>query len=197
MIEKGIGKMEANSENEKNTNTLNIIGSKTDYNEIIKSICQGYKESPENLLELIKFKSQFYKYSFNNTILIYEQNPNASFVQSFTKWKEMNQKVDGKDISVKRGEHGIRIFVPVIQRCIKIDDERTVSVSEAKKQFPKAYDEYSAGRCQAQDMLVGFRIGSVFDISQTTFPKELYPSVLHVGFSDQYNRECVEGLVEY
>ena len=69
-------------------------------------IIKDYRENPEHIIEYLQFCSKMYRYSLNNTILIYSQNPNASYVQSFDQWRKLGY-------SVRRGEHGLDVFVPV------------------------------------------------------------------------------------
>lgn len=93
--------------------------------------------------------SKFHSYSFNNTLLIYSQKPEATYIAGYYKWKNDFHR------QVKRGEKGIRIFVPIKRRLEEIDDEGTV--------------------------IQGFKSATVFDVSQT-FGEEL-PSYLNTSLS--------------
>ena len=57
--------------------------------------------------EYLDFVSRFHKYSFNNIMLIYWQNSNATYVAGYRKWQKMKRQV-------KKGEKGISIVVPYI-----------------------------------------------------------------------------------
>ena len=46
-------------------------------------------------------------YSFNNAILVWLQNPEATYTMGFEQWKDYGR-------SVAKGAKGIKIFVPVI-----------------------------------------------------------------------------------
>ena len=46
----------------------------------------------EKYLEYLKFTSKFHNYSFNNTLLIMLQNPNASYVAGFNDWKKKHNR---------------------------------------------------------------------------------------------------------
>ncbi len=60
----------------------------------------------DKLKEYFNFISKFYKYSWNNRILIYSQCPNASLIAGFHTWKKQFER------SVKAGSEAIWIFAP-------------------------------------------------------------------------------------
>ena len=43
-------------------------------------------ESNEDWLKFLRFQSLFYSYSFQNAMLIFVQNPNASYVMGYKSW---------------------------------------------------------------------------------------------------------------
>ena len=47
----------------------------------------------EDWLKYLVFQSQFYNYSFRNTMLIYIQNPEASYVKGFKAWNQLGRYV--------------------------------------------------------------------------------------------------------
>ena len=81
--------------------------------------------------------SRFYDYSLGNTILIAMQMPTATHVASFRSWKRDFNR------HVRKGERGIEILVPMLVR------DRDEDADEERRR------------------LVGFRVGHVFDVSQT------------------------------
>ena len=81
--------------------------------------------------------SKFHDYSLGNTILIAMQMPTATHVASFRSWKRDFNRY------VKRGERGIEILVPMLVK------DRDEDADEDRRR------------------LVGFRVGHVFDVSQT------------------------------
>ena len=83
--------------------------------------------------------SKFYTYSLGNTLLIAMQMPAASHVASFRSWKRDFNRC------VKKGERGIEILVPML---VKVRGEEEDEQDEKQR-------------------LVGFRVGHVFDVSQT------------------------------
>lgn len=82
--------------------------------------------------------ARFRTYSLNNQLLIAMQRPDATYVAGYRTWQSFGRQV-------KKGEKGIRIFAPVIQR-------RTAEVA----------DEPGTTR-----PVIGFRAVTVFDIAQT------------------------------
>lgn len=60
----------------------------------------------DKLKEYFNFISKFYKYSWNNRILIHSQCPNASLIAGFHTWKKQFER------SVKKDSSAIWIFAP-------------------------------------------------------------------------------------
>lgn len=75
--------------------------------EISQMLTDGVKEvfSSGRYAEWLNTMTKFHTYSLRNQMLIFLQNPNASYVAGFNKWKELGRSVD-------KGEHGIRILAP-------------------------------------------------------------------------------------
>ncbi|MEE1274267.1 MAG: ArdC-like ssDNA-binding domain-containing protein [Olegusella sp.] len=85
--------------------------------------------------------SRFYDYSLGNTILMAMQMPTATHVASFRSWKRDFNRY------VRKGEKGIEILVPMLVKD-RSEDEQDEQDEERRR-------------------LVGFRVGHVFDVSQT------------------------------
>ena len=81
--------------------------------------------------------ARFHTYSLNNTLLIYMQCPQATYVAGYHVWKEQFHR------QVRKGEKAIRILAPVRKK---------------KRLEDQVREEYQ---------LAGFRSAAVFDISQT------------------------------
>ena len=154
--------------------------------ELILSVSRDYTENPEKIAEVLKFASNFYQYSLNNTSLIYAQNDHATFVQSYEAWKKMNAHV-------KKGEKGMKIWVPVKMTILMLPDGEMVPLSEASDEQKKAF--YN-GQIEGKKTL-HFKIGTVFDIGQTDFPKEKYPELYSMGYSSEEHAKIVEGLIKF
>ena len=68
---------------------------------------KNYSRSKEDIFRLLNFMNKFYKYSFNNTVLIAKQWQGAQVVGSYNSWKK-------KGFCVNKGEKAkIKILVPV------------------------------------------------------------------------------------
>lgn len=154
--------------------------------EMIHDIGMNYSSDPMQIAEMMAFSSKFYTYSLKNTQLIYKQNPYALYVQSYPAWKKMGA-------NVKKGEHGIQILVPVKTTYLNLGDGEFVQLSYASEEQIKMY---KAGLIEGKQKL-SFKIGNVFDISQTDFPTERYPELFSVGYSSREHEVIANGLVKF
>ena len=102
-------------------------------------------DTDEGWLEFLRFQSSFYNYSFRNTMLIFAQRPGATYVRGYRAWNEMGRHV-------RRGSRGIKILCPCIYR---------------KKTGDVKPDTADGIETDETSVLTGFRIGNVFDISDT------------------------------
>ena len=153
--------------------------------EQIHDLARSFRDTPEQIQEFLTFGAKFYQYSARNTMLIYKQNRGATYVQSFKNWKDMGHPV-------KRGEHGINILVPVQCTLIK-DDGAYIPLREATKEQKELF---KAGKLESATVL-RFKMGTVFDISQTTFPKEKYPEIYAKGYSSETHEILYHALTRY
>lgn len=154
--------------------------------EMIQTLAESYQENPENIAELLQFGSKFYRYSVRNTMLIYRQNPHATYVQSYKAWKEMGY-------SPKEGVHGMKVFVPVKTTWLELEAGKRVQLKYASKEDRI---RYQAGEIPGT-VRTSYEIGTVFDISQTTYPPELYPRLYAVGYPSELHRDVEKGLIAY
>ena len=126
--------------------------------EITEKLEQGIKE----LFESEKYKtylntmSKFHNYSFNNTMLIAMQKPEATLVAGFKAWQK------NFDRHVKKGEKGIRILAPAPYK-IKEEQEKldpvTGEIMLDKNGMPVTEE--------VEIKIPAFRVVPVFDVSQT------------------------------
>lgn len=144
-----------------------------------------YQQDPQQIMEFLEFGSRFYHYSLRNTQLIYQQNPNATFVQSYSAWKQMG-------VSVK-GQKGIRVYVPKYVTYLMIDQQEAVQLKLATAEQRAAYQR---GEIQWKQILT-YGIGNVFDISQTNFPKEQYPALFQMGRNSEEHGRWIEVLTAF
>lgn len=140
-----------------NVNTVSIT-EKQKVKEITDKLEEGLKElfESEKYKSYLSTMSKFHNYSFNNTLLIALQRPDASLVAGYQAWqKNFNRHV-------KRGEKGIRILAPA---PYKIKEERdkldpvTREVMLDKDGMPQTEE--------VEVKIPAFRAVSVFDVSQT------------------------------
>ena len=174
------------SEEKRNEWKQKAIDNQIKARELIKQISDGYTKDPDQLAELLAFASKFYKYSINNSELIKAQNPGAMFVQSFEAWKHM-------DANVKKGEHGLKIWVPVKVTVLFPPGEEPVPLSEATEAQKM---DYESGIIPGKQAL-RYKIGTVFDISQTNYPVEKLPELYSMGYSSEQHSLISKGLIKF
>ena len=93
----------------------------------IRDIINQWNEDPAQISDFLQFASKFsYSYSPRNTMLIQQQQSGAILCKSFQGWKELGY-------SVKRGEHGMEVYVPTPITLLKIADTE-IPYSKASKE---------------------------------------------------------------
>lgn len=152
---------------------------------MVQSLAASFQDAPEDVAEFLSFGSKFYRYSVRNNMLVYGQNPYATYVQSYKAWKDMGY-------SIKKGEKGIKVYVPVQATILKVGD-KLVPLEQATKEQKI---QYKAGELESITQ-TRFKLGTVFDIAQTTYPKELYPKMFFMGYPSTMHKNLVSGLTEY
>ena len=126
--------------------------------DVSKQIEEGIRKvfSNDNYRDYLKVVSRFHTYSFNNTVLIAAQKPDATLCAGFNAWKFKYGR------HVKKGEKGIRIISPV-----KIKE----TVQEEKTDPDTGQPVFNEdGQLAATPKVVWkqrFRASTVFDIGQT------------------------------
>ena len=126
-------------------------------------------------LNFLRFQSLFYQYSYSNTILIYLQNPEATFVKGYKAWNKLGRYV------VKGGK-GLKILAPCYRK-----------MEVFKEPENKAEYHHQEGEKEVKRVLSGFKVTHVFDISDTAGSDEYLP-VLVRGLSG--NGDDVKELYE-
>ncbi|KRM07547.1 LtrC [Liquorilactobacillus ghanensis DSM 18630] len=113
-----------------------------------KKLVDDAEQKILDLTDSDKFKgyldtlAKFHQYSSRNVSLIYSQDPTASEVAGYKKWKtDFNRQV-------KKGAKSIRIAAPIIKKLTPEDQKRLNTTDERG--------------------IVGYRYIPVFDIKQTT-----------------------------
>ena len=126
--------------------------------EITDRLEQGISElfESDRYKEYLSVMSKFHNYSFNNTILIAMQKPDASLIAGFNAWKNQFGR------NVKRGEKGIRIIAP---SPFKVKKE--MEKIDPKTQRPVIGRDGKPVTEEKEITIPAFKVVSVFDVSQT------------------------------
>lgn len=153
----------------------------------VEGIINNFENSPEDIVEYLKFNSKFHQYSSNNTMLIYEQNNFAQFCASYKSFQDMGYQV-------QKGQTGMKIFVPYITTVFHDpESDQWIKLSEGTKE-QKAL--VKAGQLKSKQY-TSFGIGTVFDIGQTDCPPEDYPKLFDMGFASETHQRLYHALVNY
>ena len=126
--------------------------------EITDRLEQGITElfESERYREYLRVMSKFHNYSFNNTLLIAMQKPDASLVAGFSAWKNNFER------NVMKGQKGIKIIAPspykIKQEMQKIDPHT---------QKPVIGKDGKPVTEEKEVTIPAYKVVSVFDVSQT------------------------------
>lgn len=126
--------------------------------EITDRLEQGIMEvfESEKYKEYLDTMSRFYNYSFNNTMLIAMQKPDATLIAEYKAWPSKFER------HVKRGEKGIRIIAPA-PITVKEELEKLDPVT----QEPMLDEHGNPIMEEVEIRMPNFKVISVFDVSQT------------------------------
>ena len=126
--------------------------------EITERLEQGVKEifTSERYTEYLDTMSKFHNYSFNNTLLITMQKPDATLVAGYQAWhKKFNRHV-------KRGEKGIQIIAPT-----PVKEKQEIEKIDPDTQEPIIGEDGQPETEIVEMVIPRFRVATVFDVSQT------------------------------
>ena len=104
------------------------VDRKQQMKEITERLEQGVKDifTSEMYTTYLRTMAKFHNYSFNNTLLIAMQRPDATLVAGFNAWKNKFNRY------VKKGEKGIQIIAPApieeVEEREKIDKDTGLAV---------------------------------------------------------------------
>ena len=126
--------------------------------EITDRLEQGITElfDSERYKEYLRVMSKFHNYSFNNTLLIAMQKPDASLIAGFSAWKNNFGR------NVMKGQKGIKILAPSpfkIKKEMEKIDPQTQKAIIGKDGKPVTEEK--------EITIPAFKVVSVFDVSQT------------------------------
>lgn len=143
------------------------------------SIMQSLESGVEKLFtsnryqEFLKTMAKFHNYSFNNTMLIAMQRPDATLVTSYKNWQSMGRQV-------MKGEKGITIIAPAPYKKMKEkevldENQRPIMGTDGKPKTEKV-----------EVTVPHFKAVTVFDIAQTSGEpiQTLAPELLTAAVQD-------------
>lgn len=124
---------------------------RNEVNEAYAELENGLQElmTSEKYLDFLNTMAERPRYSFNNTVLVYLQKPDATFLAGYGKFRETYGH------QVIQGEKGIKIFAPIIRKKKNNLIEGEIEKSKDNKEEKE------------EETIVGFRMLKIFDISQT------------------------------
>lgn len=146
-----------------------------DMDSIMQSLESGVEElfTSNRYQEFLKTMAKFHNYSFNNTMLIAMQRPDATLVTSYKNWQSMGRQV-------MKGEKGITIIAPAPYKKMKEkevldENQRPIMGTDGKPKTEKV-----------EVTVPHFKAVTVFDIAQTTGEpiQTLTPEVLTAAVQD-------------
>ena len=132
--------------------------------------CLATINTDEDWLKFLCFQAQFYNYSFGNAMLIFSQNPNATYVKGYKAWNQLGRYV-------KKGSKGLAILAPCIRKVEVFKEPENKNLyhdEEAEKEIKK--------------VVSGFRIAYVYDIADTDGDDSMLP-VLVTGLAGNGEQE--------
>lgn len=128
----------------------------------VKEITDKLEAGLKELFESEKYKSylstmsKFHNYSFNNTLLIAMQKPEATLVAGYQAWQKNFER------HVNKGEKAIRILAPAPYKIKEERDKLDPVTGELM------FDENGISQKEEVEITIpAFRAVSVFDVSQT------------------------------
>ena len=142
---------------QKKTTTIPLPVQGKDMDSIMQSLESGVEElfTSNRYQEFLKTMAKFHNYSFNNTMLIAMQRPDATLVTSYKNWQSMGRQV-------MKGEKGITIIAPAPYKKMKEkevldENQRPIMGTDGK---PKTE--------QVEVTVPHFKAVTVFGIAQTS-----------------------------
>lgn len=146
-----------------------------DMDSIMQSLESGVEElfTSNRYQEFLKTMAKFHNYSFNNTMLIAMQRPDATLVTSYKNWQSMGRQV-------MKGEKGITIIAPAPYKKMKEkevldENQRPIMGTDGKPKTEKV-----------EVTVPHFKAVTVFDIAQTSGEpiQTLAPELLTAAVQD-------------
>ena len=136
----------------------------------------------------------FNQYSYNNQMLIFLQNSDASYVTSLKNYNKMGYHVN-------KDEVGIKILIPCFYTTIKVfNDDGSYTIKSLKQlsdnERKKYYDKNDSSVVFNREKLSYFKVGNVYDISQTNMPIDSINKELNPVLEDQNAGEFINDFIK-
>ncbi len=125
--------------------------------ELTDKLEAGIKEvfASDHYRKYLSTMNKFHSYSYNNTLLINMQKPEASYVAGYKTWETLGRHV-------KKGEKGITILAPCPYKSVKYVDVIDPDTHQVKR------DDFGNPMKEKKEIAyASFKAISIFDISQT------------------------------
>ena len=147
---------DTNEEYEAKSKTLPLPIQGKDMDSIMKSLESGVSDffTSEKYGEYLKTMTKFHRYSFNNTLLIAMQRPEATLVTGYRNWQSMGRQV-------KKGEKGITILAPAPKK------QKKAQALYDQNQMPVLDEQGNQKYEEVEVVIPRFKATTVFDIDQT------------------------------
>lgn len=151
----------------------------------IRQWSSTWEAEPGKMEEFLTFGSRFYRYPLRDNILIYHENPEARYCQSYAAWKQQGYPV-------RRGQKGIKVYVPVETTILNVNGT-LVPLEHASKEERSMY---LAGEIPS---ITQNRLGirTVFDVAQTMFPAARYYTLFHIAYPETVFPDVAKGIKNY
>jgi hypothetical protein len=140
VVEKELNRMKAGVEMAmKQEGSEKVKGLLSFVDRMIERVAQMTDEAAQSdfVKSFLYFSSKFHAYSFSNQMLIWVQNPNATYVKGFKQWMELGREVSNWD-------KGIVIVAPFFKKIKEEggvegkEEERTMTYFQAVKVYDYA-----------------------------------------------------------
>ena len=157
--------------------------------EKLRELTEKLQESVRDFMDGPKYKAflkqmaQFHSYSFNNQLLIAMQRPDATLCASYAGWRAQNRQV-------KKGEKGIKIICPAPYKVSYLKDKIDPATGQ-----PELLADGTPKKEKAEKTITYFKIGHIFDVSQTE--GEPLPEIMHPldGSLDKQQQKVLDSIL--
>lgn len=146
-------------------------------------------QNPSHIKSFLDNIGRFNNYSYLNTLLIYFQKSDATFVAPFKTYKDLGY-------SVKNNPDSIKIVIPRFNTIVKDNRDNTLKfyntlTAEELKMYK---DKNNNDIVYHSKKLSYFSIGTVFDISDSTMPYDEIKEKIHPTINNDNAKQYIKIL---